>query len=271
MPSTSTPLDAELQAVCATNHLNDLKILLQTRHRNNTNYIPPINDILLAAADSNVADIVAYCLSHGATVPGTAILRGLNVHVGSNGFETYKILIETGVIDIDYYIPWFGDVLGIMADANNIDWVRYCLEHGADPNKDLIEEYRTPLAAAAGNGNVEMVQLLLDYGAVIKGSGAIVVAAEEGHGDIVLLLLENGADIDEIGVEGPPGDRRFEDLGSALHKGIVNGHEELAVWLIDVGASTDEGDGQGRTPEVLALQYNRRRVVDYIRETTPNA
>lgn len=59
----------------------------------------------------------------------------------------------------------------------------------------------------------------------------------------------------------------IEDLrfGSALHKAIVNGHEELAVWLIDVGASMDEGDGQGRILEVLALQYDRRRVVDHIR------
>ncbi|GAM38364.1 hypothetical protein TCE0_033r09027 [Talaromyces pinophilus] len=272
MPSTSTPLDEELQALCAANRLNDLKMLLQSRHSNDINYIPPINDILLAATDSNAADIVNYCLSHGATVPGTTILRRLNVHVGSNGFDTYKVLIEAGVVNIDYYIPWFGDVLGIMADANNIDWVRYCLEHGADPNKNLIEEHRTPLAAAASNSNAEMVQLLLNYGAVINGSGAIVVAAEQGHGHIVELLLENGANIDEIGVEGPPGDRRFEDLGSALHKAIVNGHEELAVWLIDVGASMDEGDGQGRIPEVLALQYDRRRVVDHIRrETGPDA
>jgi hypothetical protein len=224
-----------------------------------------MNDMLLAAADSNASDIVAYCLSHGATVPGIAILRRLNVHVAGNGFATYKVLIEAGVVDINYYIPWFGDVLGIMADANNINWARYCLEHGADPNKNRIEEYRTSLAAAASNGNTEMVQLLLEYGAAINGSGAIVVAAEEGHGHIVQLLLENGADIDEIGVEGPPGDAGLEDLGSALHKAIMNGHEELAVWLIDAGASTELGDAQGRTPEVLALEFNRRRVLDHIR------
>lgn len=272
MHSTSMPLDEEPQALCTANRLNDLSTLLQTRHSNDTDYVPPTNDILLAAADSNAADIVDYCLSHGATVPGITILRRLNVHVDSNGFETYKILIEAGVIDIDYYIPWFGDVLGIMADANNINWVRYCLEHGADPNKNLIEEFRTPLAAAASNGNAEMVQLLLEYGAALNGSGAIVVAAEQGHGHIVELLLENGADIDEIGVEGPPGDRRFEDLGSALHKAIIKGHEKLAVWLIDGGASMDEGDGQGRIPEVLALQYDRRRVLDHIRrEIAPDA
>lgn len=268
MCSTPAPLDEELKALCTANRLNDLIALLQTRHSNDTNYTPPINEILLAAADSNAADIVDYCLSHGTTISGTAILRRLNVHVASNRFETYKVLLEAGVVDINYYIPWFGDVLGIMADASNVKWVKYCLEHSADPNKNLIEEFRTPLAAAASNGNAEMVQLLLDHGAVLNGSGAIVVAAEEGHGHIVRLLLENGADIDEIGVEGPPGDRGFEDLGSALHKAIVNGHEELAVWLVDVGASLDLADGQGRIPEVLALQCNRIRVLDRIRRET---
>jgi hypothetical protein len=194
--------------------------------------------MVLVATDSNAADIVAYCLSNGATVLGAIILRPLNVHVGSNGFETYKVLIETKAVDINQYIPWFGDVLGIMTDANNIDWVKYCLEHGADPNKNLIEEFRNPLAAAASNGNTDMVQLLLDYGAALNGSGAIVVAAAAGYGHIVLLLLENGADI---------------------------GHEGLAVWLIDARAGMEIGDAQGRTPEVLALQYNRRRVLGHIR------
>lgn len=55
-----------------------------------------------------------------------------------------------------------------------------------------------------------MMPLLLNYGAVIKGSGAIVVAAKQGRGHILELLLENGANIDDIGVEGPLGDRRFE-------------------------------------------------------------
>lgn len=265
-PPTYASLDEDLRALCAANRINDINTLLQTRRSNDTNYVPPINDMLLVATDSNAADIVAYCLSNGATVPGATILRRLNVYVGSNGFETYKALIETKVVDIDHYIPWFGDVLVIMADANNIDWVRYSLEHGADPNKNLIEEFRTPLAAAASNGNADMVQLLLDYGAALNGSGAIVVAAEEGYGHIVLLLLENRADIDEIGVEGQPGDAGFEDLGSALHKATMNGHEELAVWLIDAGASMELRDAQGRTPEVLALQYNRRQVLDYIRQ-----
>ncbi|EEA21855.1 hypothetical protein TMatcc_008719 [Talaromyces marneffei ATCC 18224] len=232
-PPTYAPLDEELQALCKSNRIDDIEALLKICLSNDSSYIPAINDMILAAVDLDAADIVACCLFHGATVPRTTVLRRLNVHIGSNGFETYKVLIETKVVDISYYIPLFGDVLGIIADANNINWVRYCLEHGADPNKNLIEEFKTPLAAAAGNGNMGMVQLLLDYGTEPKESGAIVVAAEEGHAHIVELLLENGVEIDEIGVEGPPGDRRFEDLGSALHKAIIKGHDELAVWLTD--------------------------------------
>lgn len=82
---------------------------------------------------------------------------------------------------------------------------------------------------------------------------------------IVELLLAHGADINEIGVQGPPGDLCFEDMGSPLHTAIIQGHEDLALFLIDAGADSDLKDGQERTPKHLALQNNQTRVLDHPR------
>ena len=46
-----------------------------------------------------------------------------------------------------------------------------------------------------------MAELLIEYGAKVQGSGAIVMAAEEGKVEMVRSLLGKGADVDEIGIE----------------------------------------------------------------------
>ncbi|RHZ61827.1 ankyrin repeat domain-containing protein [Aspergillus thermomutatus] len=172
-----------------------------------------------------------------------------------NSLACYRVLVQSNPVDINHVIPWHGDVLGIKADLNQVDWVRFGLEHGADPNLNLIEEYKTPLAAAAECGNEEMVKLMLDYRTQAQGSGAIVLAAAGGHTSIVKLLLSNGADINETGIRGPPGDEWKDDMASPLHKAAANGHIKTIHFLIDAGANADIEDGQGRTPEAVAMAH----------------
>lgn len=102
--------------------------------------------------------MVAYCLDHGAIVVSeTTLLSGV---IQRCSFESYKLLVKAKAVEIDGYVPWYSDVLGVMASSNEIKWVRFCLEQGTNPNMNLIEEYMTPLAAAAENENAEMVKLL---------------------------------------------------------------------------------------------------------------
>jgi ankyrin repeat protein len=42
---------------------------------------------------------------------------------------------------------------------------------------------------------VEVVRLLLEYGAQIEGSGAAQAAAAKGHIDVLDVLLQHGADL----------------------------------------------------------------------------
>lgn len=89
-----------------------------------------------------------------------------------------------------------------------------------------------------------MAALLLDHGANLKNSGAIVAAAAAGKTEMVQFLLKRGADIDEIGIHHPT-DRRYDErMGSALHQAIWKGHNELLSLLLKEGADVHLRDIQ---------------------------
>ncbi len=122
-----------------------------------------------------------------------------------------------------------------------------------------VDYFKSVLAAAAESGHIEVIELLLQHGAQLKDSGAIVLAAEEGQVDMIRFLLKKGADINEIGVEDKIDERETAEMGTALHKAIVGGHEGVVRLLLDEGADTNSKDIQERTPLALARQRGKRR------------
>lgn len=82
--------------------------------------------------------------------------------------------------------------------------VEYLLKKGCDPDQSVFfHADMRALTAAAGWSDVQMLGLLLEHGATIKGSGALVRAAEKGRLDNVEFLLSKGADVNEIVATGP--------------------------------------------------------------------
>ncbi|KAM9856224.1 dynein axonemal heavy chain 12 [Aulostomus maculatus] len=77
------------------------------------------------------------------------------------------------------------------------NFVYLLLESGADPNACDIK-YKTPLALAAQNGHLSVVEVLLQKGAHVwcesESSTVLFDAAASGNPDIISLLLEYGAD-----------------------------------------------------------------------------
>ena len=135
---------------------------------------------------------------------------------------------------------------------DNLDMVRFCLEHGADPNMHVFEDCKTSIAAAAESASPEVARELIKHGARIRGSGAIMLAAENEELYIVTLLLEHGADIDEVRLKDLD-ERMDEHTGTPLHKAIMNRHVDLIWFLLAKGADTRKLDFLGRTP----LQWAR--------------
>ena len=250
-----------LHEACQNGNLNDIQTYISHQRATNPTYNPPYQEILYAAITNDNLPIAKYCLENHAHASDD-ILKKILICRAKN---IYIYLLSCAQVDINHYIPWYGDILSNAATANDLTWTRLCLDHGADPNLNLVDEHKSILAAAAELASVDMVALLIDGGAQVKGSGAIVMAAEEGKGDVVRYLLDHGADVDEMGIEHPTDERYREDVGSALHRAAYAGHCEVVELLVGRGANLDLRDLSGRTAMDLAVDRGNERVMEVLR------
>jgi len=115
------------------------------------------------------------------------------------------------------------------------------LKAGVDPNALII----CPLNIAIANQNLAMIQLLLNYNANPNGhpqepTPPLLQAAEIGNLEIVKLLVNAGADINQYGWN----DERY----TAEFCARFTGHEAVAAWLRNM-----------MPKEMLAEQPTRRK------------
>ena len=83
--------------------------------------------------------------------------------------------------------------------AGNLRLASFLLSNGVDPNESQIQ-YRPAVVAAAGHGSCDVMELLLDHGAVIAGTDALFAAVRNQRIDMLNLLvkLRRAANINDI-------------------------------------------------------------------------
>ena len=251
-----------LYDACWNGDLEAVKRITTQLQVSNPAYEPPFSSMLCTATIKDCANVVKYCLDHSTPVTPD-VMRIVRIN---NTKDVYKLLLDTKAIDVNYYIPWFGDILSNAARRDDFDMTTICLAHGADPNANRVDEHMSILAAVAEQASVEMARLLIKHGAHVRGSGAIVMAAEAGKLDMVRVLLEEGADVNEIGIEHPTDPRYKEDMGTALHRAVVEGHEEIVRFLLAQGAVGTLEDPMGRTPLALARDKANDAICGLLKE-----
>ncbi len=114
----------------------------------------------------------------------------------------------------------------------------------------------TPLGAAIGQGDRDIVILLLAHGANMEvptydGDTALCLAAYAGNVEIVDVLIAAGADVN------PATDY------SPLMRAAIQGHVQVCRRLIDASAKLDlqRDEGRGRSALMLAAMLGHSKVV----------
>ena len=78
------------------------------------------------------------------------------------------------------------------AISGNIKLVQILLERDADVNATPARlEGRTALEGAAKHGHTDIVQLLVNVGAIVDGSRAVELATRRGHRTVAQLLIRH--------------------------------------------------------------------------------
>ncbi|HKC62412.1 MAG TPA: ankyrin repeat domain-containing protein [Pyrinomonadaceae bacterium] len=115
--------------------------------------------------------------------------------------------LESGVVN-----PYCAELQSKLLNAaieNDVNNARAALSQGASPDSPAYPtphkyyETERPLVSAAWQGNTEIVKLLLDNGADVEQeycccmlcSTPLIAAIETGHAETVKLLLARGADV----------------------------------------------------------------------------
>ncbi len=163
----------------------------------------------------------------------------------TGNLDVVKILLKNGAIINKKAIDGSSPILEASA-SKNYDLVLFLIEHGANVNMENNLGV-TPLIVAAGL-SYEISELLVKNGAKIKlradfnspysvtGGDALYTAASKNRGDIVKLLIENGANVNTQNYLG------FTPLLEALRYN----NEELFYYIKERGGNIYAKDGYGR-------------------------
>ncbi|BES94389.1 ankyrin 3, node of Ranvier (ankyrin G) [Nesidiocoris tenuis] len=130
-------------------------------------------------------------------------------------------------------------------------WVFSLLRKWSDPGTSFLR--------AARAGQLDKVLLLVEQGVDINtcnanGLNALHLAAKDGHVEIVQELLNRGCTVDAATKKG----------NTALHIAALAGQEEVARLLVDKGANVNVQSLNGFTPLYMAAQENHDAVVKFL-------
>ena len=158
--------------------------------------------------------------------------KGLLHHAARNGdYDLLKMLLDRGC-DV-YAVSNFLDTPFLEAViSNNLKIIDLFSEHGVDGSRDQNKLGTTPFLAAAEQGNLHMLEKLLNAGAKPDsvdrlGRTALLIAALEGRHVLIEPLLSLGLNVDGLD------SCCWTTLGAACEDGYIR----FAEILLQHGAS----------------------------------
>ena len=190
----------------------------------------------------------------------------------SGSIAIFRTLLDNG-LDVNSYLELSGDPLTSACYSGNVELARFLLDRGANPNSDYPwGDYTALIWAIIGDhASLEMVRLLLARGAMVKGTGALVAAAEHGNREAIELLLEKeDADLEEVEEYGAYDGRKLDGMGTALYKAAAEGHADIVDLLLKKGAKAGFRDRKGRSVAEIAKGKGHEQIARTVEQAEAN-
>ncbi|KAF2468325.1 ankyrin [Lindgomyces ingoldianus] len=235
--------------------------------------------MLEAAARAGHADtvelLVRFGQQHGVAVSN--LVTPLIICDALSHENSLQVLLKFHAVEPDVFslrLPLGGSILGAACGGGPnseriprkkyLGLVRHLMGIGYNPNANLLTHPDTPgylLYVACWQACREIVECLLEHGAVITGSEATRVAANRGRIDILEVLLQYGANLNECftqeGINGPP--------GTALHAAVASRQVATVEWLLQHGADASLRNIEGKTAGDLLPTDSDEALKDILR------
>ncbi len=167
--------------------------------------------------------------------------------------EIVEMLLNNGAdCNVDSYM---GSPLCLAAKNGSYEISQMLIEHGAKEN--YYKYSVSPLLNAIKYNHPEITELLIlsgadaDWADPVTGKTLLMVASENGNNNIIDLLLENGADINEKDKSG----------SDALYYAALNGRKEAVALLLDKGASMLNKKGLMNRSVITAFGKNDKEII----------
>jgi len=216
---------------------------------------------LIRAVNNKGNNVVGLLLQHGANVNAMDRSRRTPLTYAlqrrKKDLAVIKLLRKAGAIEPEDFQQLNQDLLSAVM-ANDKEQVASLLKQGASANahagRGSHENNQSALTVAAGNGDIAIANLLVTYGAMINGvrnqnstniPRPLVAAVEHKHYEIMIWLLEKGADINL-----PGSVRRFSPLAMAA----ANGDLAIIKELLKRNAQVNTHECKACDP--LAFKYS---------------
>lgn len=211
---------------------------------------------------SVVNEVISSPLDLSETAPvrpteSEALLDTVSVRSGHRKMRAAAMAAPAKAISeelLDAYIKYGNNADGIPAlhaaiKAKDERAVRLFLDHGADPNAKCNPPFdmhnirpTTALGFAASYGNSNIVNFLIDRGAIVNPSedeiSHLCCAARFNNSETIQCLVRRGANLNKEG----------SAFQGALHVAVMYGSREAVKTLISLGLSPNRPDIYGSTP-----------------------
>lgn len=128
-----------------------------------------------------------------------------------------------------------------------------------------MRSYGNALTAAAYDGTMHIVKMLLDAGADVNAPEgyAIQAAAAQGHYEVLQELLGRGADVNALTTH-----ENFLE-GTALQGATVTGQTEIVRLLLESGADPNHGSGEVSPPIIAATRGAEAEILELLINAKP--